>query len=325
MVKLLEDSVVRNHWHAVSLATEIKEGILYPINLFGEDIVVWRMGGNVLAWQDLCIHRGVRLSIGEIRDGCVRCPYHGWTYNSEGQCVHIPAHPDLKPPKKARVMTYQCREYAGLIWINVGDKTEPLQELPEYNDSAFRVIASGPYIIEASVTRVIENFLDVAHLPIVHENYLGIPDRAVMEDYKVEDTGEGLVAKKIPVYQPNPDGKGKGAIVQYDYGISTPFTVWLRKWQDERCLTIVFPVHPIHETKSKAYFVTCMNYDYETPEKEITKFHETILMQDKPIVESQRPELLPVDLSQELHLRSDKLAIAYRQYVKQKGLTFGIA
>jgi phenylpropionate dioxygenase-like ring-hydroxylating dioxygenase large terminal subunit len=52
-------------------------------------------------------------------------------------------------------------------------------------------------------------------------------------------------------------------------------------------------------------------------------FQDEIIKQDIPIVESQRPELLPLDLAVELHLRSDRTAIAYRKWLKELGLTFG--
>ena len=66
-----------------------------------------------------------------------------------------------------------------------------------------------------------------------------------------------------------------------------------------------------------------MNYGFETPSQEIIDFQDAVTGEDIPIVESQRPELLPLDLQEELHLRSDRTAIAYRKYLKQLGLTFG--
>ena len=66
-----------------------------------------------------------------------------------------------------------------------------------------------------------------------------------------------------------------------------------------------------------------MNYGFETPEKEIIAFQDIVTGEDIPVVESQRPELLPLDLQEELHLRSDRTAIAYRKYLKQMGVTFG--
>jgi phenylpropionate dioxygenase-like ring-hydroxylating dioxygenase large terminal subunit len=52
-------------------------------------------------------------------------------------------------------------------------------------------------------------------------------------------------------------------------------------------------------------------------------FQDTVAAQDVPIVESQRPEKLPLDLQAELHLRSDKTSIAYRKWLNELGLTFG--
>jgi phenylpropionate dioxygenase-like ring-hydroxylating dioxygenase large terminal subunit len=66
-----------------------------------------------------------------------------------------------------------------------------------------------------------------------------------------------------------------------------------------------------------------MNYGHDIPAAELRAFEDKIVAQDVPIVESQRPELLPLDLQAELHLRSDRTAIAYRQWLRQLGLTFG--
>lgn len=67
-----------------------------------------------------------------------------------------------------------------------------------------------------------------------------------------------------------------------------------------------------------------MDYSNLTDE-EIRAFQNIITLQDIPIVESQRPELLPLDLQEELHLRSDRTAITYRKWLRQLGLTFGTA
>lgn len=68
-----------------------------------------------------------------------------------------------------------------------------------------------------------------------------------------------------------------------------------------------------------------MNYGHDIPEADLIAWQDRIFAQDRPIVESQRPELLPLDLQAELHLRSDRTAIAYRRWLRQLGLTFGVA
>ncbi len=87
---------------------------------------------------------------------------------------------------------------------------------------------------------------------------------------------------------------------------------------------IYFTVTPVAERTSIAW--TYVAKDYEAlGDDETRRFEDVITLQDIPIVESQRPELLPLDLQAELHLRSDRTAIAYRKWLRQLGLTFGTA
>jgi phenylpropionate dioxygenase-like ring-hydroxylating dioxygenase large terminal subunit len=66
-----------------------------------------------------------------------------------------------------------------------------------------------------------------------------------------------------------------------------------------------------------------MNYAHDVPEEDIRGFQDKVFAQDIPVIESQRPELLPLDLQAELHLRADRTSIAYRQWLTKLGLTFG--
>src|SRR5262245_22518912 len=97
------DPVLSNSWLAVATSDQVAPGELVAVKVMGVDLVVWRdEAGEVHAWEDFCIHRGVKLSLGRIDDGCVVCPYHAWHYDAEGRCTLIPAHPDLTPPERAR-------------------------------------------------------------------------------------------------------------------------------------------------------------------------------------------------------------------------------
>jgi vanillate O-demethylase monooxygenase subunit len=68
-----------------------------------------------------------------------------------------------------------------------------------------------------------------------------------------------------------------------------------------------------------------LNYGHEITDEELLRFQDHVSEQDRLIVESQRPELLPLDLQAELHLRSDRMAIAYRKWLRAIGLTYGTA
>jgi phenylpropionate dioxygenase-like ring-hydroxylating dioxygenase large terminal subunit len=95
--------------------------------------------------------------------------------------------------------------------------------------------------------------------------------------------------------------------------------------QAEQQFSILFLVTPVSQTESLGWMCMNMNYAYDVPEDELRAFQDTVAGQDIPIVESQRPELLPLDLQAELHLRSDRTSIAYRKWLGELGLSFGTA
>lgn len=318
------DKVLEKEWHVVCKGSELGDDKPLGTAIMGQRVVVWRCGDQVVAWEDICVHRGVMLSLGSVCDNLLRCAYHGWTYNGDGQCVEIPAHPDFKPPVAARAKTvYHAREHGGLIWVCLSDEPNDIPTLPEMDAPAFRTVNSGPFQVFSSAPRVIENFLDVTHFPFVHGDCLGTLERPEISKVNVEPNEKGFFVKDVRVYQPDPDGSGQGKDVSYDYCLLAPFTVYFIKHVDAGRLIILFNVRPVSETESIGYFCTLMDYDHDMADKEIDDFHSHILYQDKPIIEAQHPELLPRDLSAELHLRSDAMQIAYRKHIKQIGLTFG--
>lgn len=321
---VIDDPVVRGEWHPVGLSGASAVGELMPVELLGEDLVLWRGAQGLHAWQDLCVHRGVKLSLGRVEDGCrLRCAYHGWTYAEDGRCVSMPAHPSMNPPGRACVKTYCCREEAGLIWVSLADEPGELPSLSEAHDPEFRAIPCGPYSAPAGAPRLIENFLDVAHLPIVHEGFLGAADKAEIAPYDVELEDGRPVARDIRLFQPNPEGFGRAAEVSYEYGVLSPFSVFLRKRTEAGCFSLLFVAAPVSEVASLGFFTIFMDYGDPAGDADLIAFQEKIFAQDLPVVASQRPERLPLDLAEELHLPSDRLAIAYRQYIRRIGLTFG--
>ncbi|HYC27016.1 MAG TPA: aromatic ring-hydroxylating dioxygenase subunit alpha [Nitrososphaerales archaeon] len=320
---MIEDSVLLNDWHVVARSSDIPEGDLRKARLLGEDLVVWRVGGVAHVWQDLCMHRGSRLTLGHVEGERLVCAYHGWSYDAEGQCVGFPAHPDQKPPPTAHTKVYRAREMYGYVWAALGDPQADVPPLPEWDDPSFRKIVCRPFTYRASAPRAVENFLDVGHFPFVHEGLLGDKDHAAIEDYEVDSDPGGILARNVKVWQPDPDGTGVGKYVNYTYGTRRPFTAYFSKTSNGQTYMIQLNVTPVDEFESIAWMCIAMNYGQEIPEEDLKSFQEKIVGQDIPVVESQRPERLPLDLQAELHLRSDRIAVAYRKWLKQLGLTFG--
>jgi phenylpropionate dioxygenase-like ring-hydroxylating dioxygenase large terminal subunit len=323
---MMDDAYLRQEWLAAGWSSSVPLGRLKPARLLGRDLVLWRdAGGGIHAWEDLCIHRGAKLSLGEIRNDCVVCPYHAWRYDATGRCVEIPSQPEQPPPLKARAKLFHAKERYGLIWVALEAPSRGLPEFPEAENPSFRSVLAGPYSFQAKGPRILENFLDVGHLPIVHAGLLGDPSRARIDDYEVTSGAEGVAARDIRIWQPDPDGTGRAAEVFYNYEVQRPLTACFRKLQAGNCLAMMDTVMPVDEDKSLAWVVLAMNYAGETSDEELRAFQDKVSAQDKAIVESQRPELLPLDLQAELHLRSDRMAIAYRRWLRELGVEYGTA
>ena len=312
-------------WYVICRKEEIEENKILLKYVFDQEIIIWKKKERIMVWENLCIHRGSRLSLGSIKKGILKCAYHGWEYNQDAQCVKIPSQPEIKIPKKACVKSYQVIEKMNMVWINLSKDTNDFVNIKEFNESNFNHVASGPYIMNASAPRAIENFLDVAHFPFVHESHLGVKDKPMIDDYDVVSSNKGIHASNVKIFQPNPDGTNKSGEVIYDYHVHAPFVASVGKdvSKNER-FVLVFYVTPISETESMIYTLTLMNFG-KLDDKIVRDYQDFITAQDVPIVESQRPELLPMDLQEELSIRSDKISIAYRRYLKKMNISFGVA
>lgn len=321
------DPVLANDWLPVASTQQLLPDQPLAVRLLDEDLVLWRSGDQVLAWQDRCPHRGARLSPGQIQpeDHTLACPYHGWRFDSRGVCTHLPAHPDQKPPPRAMATVYRAREDYELIWVGLGHPTNDAPAFAEWGDPSYRKVLCGPYPINAAGPRVIENFLDVAHFPFVHASYLGDPQHTIVPEYEAEVTPTGVIARGIQVWQPDPDGSGVGSWVSYTYQALRPLTARFTKRAGAQEFAIFLTVTPVEETRSIAWMWIAMNYAPAVPDAQLRSFQDRIVAQDVPIVESQRPARLPLDLQAELHLRSDRTAIAYRRWLRELGLTYGVS
>lgn len=164
-----------NIWTPVLPIAEIEHQPV-AVELAGEKIVLFRNAHDEIgALLDRCPHRGASLSLGRVAEnGCLECPYHGWTFDCDGACTHVPLNkPGEIKLEKLHVVSLPTRMIAGLVWVFTGRGEAPEPQLP---DSLMRSAES--YFIYHEVwnahwTRVIENLMDYAHLPYVHRTSFG--------------------------------------------------------------------------------------------------------------------------------------------------------
>ncbi|QJD87660.1 aromatic ring-hydroxylating dioxygenase subunit alpha [Cohnella herbarum] len=318
-----------DEWYPALLSTELLDKPV-PATLLGKQIVFFRTSAGVHAFKDLCIHRGVPLSLGRVENDELICAYHGWRYDGCGNCVRIPSLPAERAiPDKAKANAYACIERYGLVWVSLGTPkgSEPFffRNLRQQDN---KVVLMGPYELAAAGPRIVENFLDVSHLMFVHEGLLGDSRFPEIPDYRVNEDDQGhLRTDEIVVFQPDADGRGTSMDSHYIYEVYGPFTAALIKSNPDNGerFHLFLMVQPITEQGSRAYMLKARNYDIEAPDDAFIAFQNTLIEQDRVMVENQKPELLPLDLQAELHLKCDRMSIAYRQRLKFWGVTFGTA
>jgi phenylpropionate dioxygenase-like ring-hydroxylating dioxygenase large terminal subunit len=139
-------------------------------------------------------------------------------------------------------------------------------------------------------------------------------------------TDRGVESDPVRIFQPDPYG-GAAGDVTYTYHAYRPLTAHFTKHMPQATNGLLLALTPHDVLDTTAWFVvaTTALRDDAALQREYTPRIGEIFEQDRAIVESQRPELLPLDLQSELHLRSDRVAIAYRQWLRALGVRFGVA
>ncbi len=221
----------------------------------------------------------------------------------------------------------QLRTDYGHLWVTLG-APERFFDMPESREPDRRAVYCGAVRVRASGLRLIENFLDLAHFPYVHTDILGTEAKPEVAKYEVEqrrDVDE-LWATKCEFFQPKAAASSEGGqISQYMYRVVTPFNVMLYKTPPtapNRWDVIALFVQPVEEAISIAHPYMLLIDDTST-DAELIGFQQMIFLQDKIVLENQRPSLLPLQPGRETPTRADLSSVLYRRWLKEKQLTYG--
>jgi phenylpropionate dioxygenase-like ring-hydroxylating dioxygenase large terminal subunit len=248
-------------------------------------------------------------------DRTIVCPYHGWRYDVDGECIHIPANPSIPRTKRACARTYRVKEKYGVVWTCFGEPSSPFDFFPEYDTPNGR----------SSAPRVIENFLDMAHFPFVHAGILGDASHADVKDYEVIATDSGLEARQCRFWQPAGLPGCEGVDIEYVYRVKRPLVASLSKMAQHGvgALHLLLVASPVSQTETRTWMVSVFEDESAYSDQELYDFNMQILMQDMRIVESQWPKRLPLDPHAELHQVCDRMSVEYRKYLRDWGWGFG--
>jgi phenylpropionate dioxygenase-like ring-hydroxylating dioxygenase large terminal subunit len=312
-----------NLWYAVEFSDEISTSPKL-LKILGRELVLYRTAdGQIQSMSNRCIHRGASLAKGVIAKDCIVCPYHGWEYQADGNCVKIPSQsPTATIPKAAKISTYPVQDKYGWIWVYMGDQTPGLlptiPNFPQMKSGGLRSI-QGKFFWNANYERVLENGLDFAHAPFVHAGAFGNPNAPEIAELVIESYAGGASAT-VQLAATPPKGlwkllvKGERAPIKTRTGFFLPNLTFLEVYLPFGLLTIWTAHVPIDLNTTVSKWMNFRNFftgkwaDRDTYNRTIKIFE-----QDKPIVESQQPQVIPLDLSAELFVPADALQLYYRK------------
>jgi 5,5'-dehydrodivanillate O-demethylase len=161
--------MLRRYWHPVAVAQDVTKKP-QRLKILGEELVIYRGdSGKPVLMQLRCAHRSLALDYGRVEGDSLRCPYHGWLYASNGQCLAQPAEPEGSGFKdKIKLNSYEVQEVSGLVFGYLGPKPAPV--LPLYDVLRMDDGVKGIQVrnVNANWFNHVENIVDVSHLAWLH-------------------------------------------------------------------------------------------------------------------------------------------------------------
>jgi vanillate O-demethylase monooxygenase subunit len=231
-------------------------------------------------------------------------------------------------PAVARISAYEVDEHAGLIWVRLGVADDgsrpPRPELPEASDPGYVLHVGEPFDWSCQSTRQLENFLDVAHFSHIHLDAFGNPDVMEVPPQAVEVADGHLRTEVVyPAVDPTAPLRGEVAEViqmKFIYDVHLPFAVRLRSGVVDTPMGTLFMINqPITAHTCRVWWVMAQVADTALPVELVEMMEQLIFGADQAIVETQRPDFVPLAMTAELHLPFDKVAVAYRRALAALG------
>jgi phenylpropionate dioxygenase-like ring-hydroxylating dioxygenase large terminal subunit len=329
-----------NFWYPIIRSEDLGPDKPEKVRVLGVNLVAFRDSrGNARVLSDTCIHRGGSLGgpweLGKnprIVDGCVVCPYHGWEFNGDGECVNIPSIGyGTKPPPRAKVDAYPVQEKYGIVFAFLGDLPEderpPMLVIDEYEDPAWRANSVLVLEVDYYYERSIENGLDPAHNEFVHptHGFQAINRETYrVREYDVEDYPQGwgmwflhrfnAPGLKGDTWKTAPTQAGDTYAGSGTHGPNTMITE-INVGNNQKFRQYFFE-QPVDQAKTRIFFVNMRNFMLEPKhDGPIHARNKIIAQQDIEILLDVYPPRTPTSNTKEVLMPADKAVAAYREWL----------
>lgn len=221
--------LLRCYWYPIATVHELEQKNLKALRLLGENLVLFRAkNGEFGLTESRCPHRGASLDFAMAEKGAIRCAYHGWKFDSTGQCLETPNEPSCSNlARKVKIKSYRAAALGGLVFAYLGE--QPAPALP-----AIDLLTMGGVVkrarfadIPCNWLQIMENALDPTHLEWLHGHFV---------NYISNQSGNG---DKFKVNRHE-----KIAFEQTEYGIVKRRTIEGQSFEDDDWIIgqhLIFP------------------------------------------------------------------------------------
>lgn len=323
-----------NNWYVAATSEDVTDKP-HRTRMIGADFVLFRdESGTLQCLSDVCCHRGGALHRGEVVGGCIACPYHGWEFNGEGQCVKIPAMGDEATiPKRARIDSYPVEERMGLVWVFVGDQAEADRpEIPDWfqpflDNPEWRISRYNYEWTDCNWERLCENSLDTSHPSFVHKRF-GSRIAPKVTIVPIEQTEHGAKVTRVRAAPKASQKRGAIADLLPKDRKTTKVTVeWsmianaemLYQEMTTEITQVLFSVRtPVDDNTVRSYGFQARNFLME-PEHDADRVEGLFeaVQEDHDIVRFLKPKHTVTSNAREMLIESDGMELLFRNKVAE--------
>jgi phenylpropionate dioxygenase-like ring-hydroxylating dioxygenase large terminal subunit len=315
--------MIRNQWYVLLESKQVNNRPV-GVTRMGEKLVFWRDGSRrVSCLRDRCPHRSIELSKGQVVNGHIQCPFHGFEYDTSGQAVLIPANGRNAPvPKAIRAHSYPTHEAHGLIWVwwgeNPPDDLAPPRFFDDIGEGFTYKTVHDPW--RAHYSRVIENQLDVVHVPFIHHNTIGRGGRTVVDGPGIEWVDDDMFF--VYAYNRADDGtpplKPDEVPIPHPSGFRLEFifpNLWQNRISDD--VRIVAAFVPVDEGHTLLYLRFYQRFLRLPVLRDLVTlaampFNVLVAHQDRSVVETHQPQPSGLRIGEKM-IQGDRPIIEYRR------------
>jgi nitrite reductase/ring-hydroxylating ferredoxin subunit len=257
-------------WYAVCIAADLKEGVPLGREFLGTRVVAWRdPSGKAVVQSAWCPHLGADLSIGQVVEGRLRCPYHHWSFDGGGACVKIPT--GDKIPAAARIFTYPTKEAWGLVWAFNGETPDfDVPRIPDAAESSIAITLHERPRANFETWIATSNGVDFQHLRTLH----GIPEVSLPAELDVDAGGIGFQVES-PYHLQHGRISGTNSFAQH-----------LRVGPNE--MFMLFSGTPVEPGWSAGHFVVGVPKGEEARLPEVHAMMQRLSDEDRPVLSTMR-------------------------------------